>query len=93
MSGIEIGKTKSSPAFKSLTLRSDDHPGLKAARSAVLAGVATQRCQYHLQQNASSYVPRKAVLRQGSRTHPGGFQRPRPLNGRNPFGFSSVTVN
>jgi putative transposase len=37
----------------------DDHPGLKAARKAVFGGVPWQRCQFHLQQNASAYVPRK----------------------------------
>lgn len=37
---------------------SDDHVGLKAARQAVFGGVSWQRCQFHLQQNASAYVPR-----------------------------------
>jgi transposase-like protein len=37
---------------------SDDHAGLKAAREARLPGVPWQRCQFHLQQNASKYVPR-----------------------------------
>ena len=36
---------------------SDDHTGLKAARKAVFPGVAWQRCQFHLQQNAQAYVP------------------------------------
>jgi putative transposase len=34
----------------------DDHAGLKAARRAVLPSVPWQRCQFHLQQNAQSYV-------------------------------------
>jgi len=38
---------------------SDDHSGLKAARQAVFGGIPWQRCQFHLQQNAQSYVPRK----------------------------------
>jgi transposase-like protein len=38
---------------------SDDHSGLKAARQAVFGGVPWQRCQFHLQQNAQAYVPRK----------------------------------
>lgn len=38
---------------------SDDHPGLKAARRAVLPSVPWQRCQFHLQRNARDYVPRK----------------------------------
>jgi transposase-like protein len=41
---------------------SDDHSGLKAARLAVFGGVPWQRCQFHLQQNASAYVPRRALL-------------------------------
>ena len=38
---------------------SDAHEGLKAARLAVFGGVPWQRCQFHLQQNASAYVPRQ----------------------------------
>jgi putative transposase len=38
---------------------SDDHAGLKAARKAVFPGIPWQRCQFHLQQNAQAYVPRK----------------------------------
>jgi len=37
---------------------SDDHAGLKAARRATLPSVSWQRCQFHLQQNAQSYVTR-----------------------------------
>lgn len=37
---------------------SDDHAGLKAARRATLPSVPWQRCQFHLQQNAQSYVMR-----------------------------------
>jgi transposase-like protein len=37
---------------------SDDHQGLAAARKAVFPGVPWQRCQFHLQQNAQTYVPR-----------------------------------
>ena len=40
---------------------SDAHAGLKAARQAVCGGVPWQRCQFHLQQNAQGYVPRKAL--------------------------------
>jgi transposase-like protein len=43
---------------------SDDHPGLKAARRAVFGGVPWQRCQYHLQQNASAFVPRRNRLKE-----------------------------
>jgi putative transposase len=40
---------------------SDDHAGLKAARQAVFGGIPWQRCQFHLQQNAQAYVPRKEM--------------------------------
>lgn len=43
---------------------SDAHAGLAAARKARFAGVTWQRCQFHLQQNAQSYVPRKAYKRE-----------------------------
>ena len=39
-------------------ITSDDHAGLQAARVAVFPSVAWQRCQFHLQQNASQYVVR-----------------------------------
>lgn len=41
---------------------SDNHSGLRAARLAVFGGIPWQRCQFHLQQNAQSYVPRKDML-------------------------------
>lgn len=40
---------------------SDDHPGLKAARTARFTGVPWQRCQFHLGQNAMHYVPQQAM--------------------------------
>jgi transposase-like protein len=40
-------------------ITSDDHRGLRAARIAVFGGIPWQRCQFHLQQNAQAYVPRK----------------------------------
>jgi len=40
---------------------SDDHHGLRKARQAVFTGVPWQRCQFHLQQNASQYVHRKRL--------------------------------
>lgn len=43
---------------------SDDHAGLRAARLAVFGGIPWQRCQYHLQQNASAYVPRRDMLKE-----------------------------
>lgn len=43
-------------------ITSDDHAGLRAARLAVFGGIPWQRCQFHLQQNAQAYVPRKNML-------------------------------
>ena len=40
---------------------SDAHSGLKAARQAVFPSVPWQRCQFHLQQNAQAYVPKKSM--------------------------------
>ena len=40
---------------------SDDHEGLGAARRAVLGSIPWQRCQFHLQQNAGAYLPRKSI--------------------------------
>jgi putative transposase len=45
-------------------ITSDDHAGLRAARRAVFGGIPWQRCQFHLQQNASAYVPRQALLKE-----------------------------
>jgi transposase-like protein len=41
-------------------ITSDAHSGLKAALQTVFPTVPWQRCQFHLQQNASSYVVKKA---------------------------------
>ena len=43
-------------------ITSDDHAGLRAALVAVMPSVTWQRCQVHLQRNATAYVP-KAELR------------------------------
>ena len=40
---------------------SDDHSGLGAARRSVLGSIPWQRCQFHLQQNAGSYVPKQSM--------------------------------
>ncbi len=42
-------------------ITSDDHAGLCAARLAVFGAIPWQRCQFHLQQNAQAYVPRKEM--------------------------------
>jgi transposase-like protein len=39
-------------------ITSDSHAGLEAARKAIFPSVVWQRCQFHLQQNASQYVVR-----------------------------------
>jgi putative transposase len=43
---------------------SDAHEGLQAARKAIFSGIPWQRCQFHLQQNASQYVPRQSMKRE-----------------------------
>jgi transposase-like protein len=43
---------------------SDDHAGMEAARKAIFTGVPWQRCQFHLQQNAQSYVPKVGMKRE-----------------------------
>lgn len=43
---------------------SDAHTGLKAAKKAVFPSVKWQRCQFHLQQNAQSYIPKKDMKKQ-----------------------------
>jgi len=53
---------------------SDDHAGLKAARRAVFPSVPWQRCQFHLQQNAQSYVPQQAMKTQVANEIRGIFQ-------------------
>lgn len=40
-------------------ITSDAHPGLKAAKRAVFPSVPWQRCQFHLQQNASAQISKK----------------------------------
>lgn len=40
---------------------SDAHTGLKAAIRTVFPSVIWQRCQFHLQQNAQAYVPKKEM--------------------------------
>ena len=42
-------------------ITSDNHAGLKEARQARFHGVPWQRCQFHLQQNATRYVPKVAL--------------------------------
>lgn len=53
---------------------SDAHSGLKAARKAVFPSVPWQRCQFHLQQNAQSYVPKKGLKKPVAETIRAIFQ-------------------
>jgi putative transposase len=48
-------------------ITSDDHAGLRAARRAVFPNLPWQRCQFHLQQNAQSYVPNVTLRPQVAR--------------------------
>jgi len=43
---------------------SDAHEGLKAARKTIFPSVPWQRCQFHLQQNAQSYVPKRTMKKE-----------------------------
>ena len=40
---------------------SDAHAGLANARTTVFRNIPWQRCQFHMQQNAQAYVPRKSM--------------------------------
>jgi transposase-like protein len=55
---------------------SDDHAGMRKARQALFTGVPWQRCQFHLQQNASQYVPRKKMQKEVAADIRGVFQAP-----------------
>lgn len=43
---------------------SDDHAGLKAARKTVFPSIKWQRYQFHMAQNAQSYVPKEAMRKE-----------------------------
>ncbi|MDD2558766.1 MAG: transposase, partial [Desulfuromonas sp.] len=55
---------------------SDAHEGLKAARKAVFPSVPWQRCQFHLQQNAQAYVPKKEMKKEVAAAIRGIFNAP-----------------
>ena len=55
---------------------SDAHEGLKAARQSIFPTVPWQRCQFHLQQNAQQYVPRRALKREVAERLRGVFTAP-----------------
>jgi len=45
-------------------LISDDHSGLRAARKTVFPSILWQRCQFHFQQNAQSYAPKRSMKKE-----------------------------
>ena len=55
---------------------SDDHTGLKQARKACFPGIAWQRCQFHLMQNAMHYVPKVSMRTEVSQDLRGVFNAP-----------------
>ena len=55
---------------------SDDHSGLKQARQACFPGIAWQRCQFHLMQNAMHYVPKMSMRTEVSQDLRGVFNAP-----------------
>ncbi len=57
-------------------ITSDAHEGLKAARKSVFPGVPWQRCQFHLQQNATAYVPKINMRSQVAADIRGVFHAP-----------------
>jgi len=71
--------------FKSLISRglhgvklvvSDAHEGLKGALRAVFPSIPWQRCQFHLQQNAQSYVPNRGMRKEVASRIRGIFNAP-----------------
>ena len=55
---------------------SDDHAGLKQARQACFPGIAWQRCQFHLMQNAMHYVPKISMRTEVATDLRGVFNAP-----------------
>jgi putative transposase len=55
---------------------SDDHAGLKAALKNALPSVQWQRCQFHLQKNAQSYIPKQEMKKGVAATIRSIFQAP-----------------
>lgn len=55
---------------------SDDHVGLRKARTAVFPSLPWQRCQFHLCQNAQSYAPKKSMKPEIAEAMRGIFNSP-----------------
>ncbi len=58
------------------SVTSDAHEGLKAALRATLSATPWQRCQFHLQQNAQSYVPNLSMRSEVARDIRSVFNSP-----------------
>ena len=65
-------------------ITSDDHSGLRAALKAVFPGTLWQRCQFHLQQNAQSYVPSVSQRKEVAQVIRDIFWRSEPSRSRAP---------
>ncbi len=57
-------------------ITSDDHSGLKAALKSVFPGVPLQRCQVHMQRNASQQVTKRTMRKDAARTIRNIFNAP-----------------
>ncbi len=57
-------------------ITSDNHAGLQAAIAARMPGVRWQRCQFHLQQNALAYLPRRSMRADVANALRGVFDAP-----------------
>lgn len=57
-------------------ITSDDHAGLRAALTARFAGVAWQRCQFHLAKNLLDHLPPSVVQEEASRDLRAVFNAP-----------------
>ena len=73
---VRVHKAKEDLFWSTYMAISDDHAGLKAARQAELTGVPWQRCQFHLQRNASAHVPKIAMRREVARALRSIFNAP-----------------
>ena len=70
---------------------SDDHAGIKAALAATFSGVAWQRCQFHLQQNAGAYVPRIDQRKSVARDIRAIFDAPDEVEAKRLLGKAATT--
>jgi transposase-like protein len=57
-------------------ISSDDHAGLKAALKSTMPSVPWNRCQFHLQQNAGHYAPKKSMRKDIAEDIRGVFNAP-----------------